>query len=79
MNQLSLPSVLKERFFLVAKQTAISTTPGSARPDVYDPVTGRVNDYKFTINPGRGIPARQQANNTRNLPHVTSQTEINPR
>ena len=33
--------------------------------------------YKFVQNPGCGIPTRQQNKNVRNLPYVTSQTEIN--
>lgn len=53
-------------------------TAGSARPDVYDPTSGGIFDFKFTIRPGRGIPTRQQNKNLRNVPHVTSQTEINP-
>jgi RHS repeat-associated protein len=51
---------------------------GSSRPDVYDPATGSVYDYKFTQNPGGGISAGQQARNQANLPNVTRQTEINP-
>jgi len=53
-------------------------TKGSARSDLYDPITGNVYDYKFTIRPGRGIPFRQQNKNALNLPKIGSQTEINP-
>jgi len=53
-------------------------TAGSARPDLYDPLTGNVFDYKFTIRPGRGIPLRQQNRNAANLPRVGQQLEINP-
>lgn len=53
-------------------------TAGSARPDVYDPASGAIYDFKFTTRPGRGIPTRQQNHNLQNVPHVTSQTEINP-
>ncbi|MCP4122646.1 MAG: hypothetical protein GY751_12910, partial [Bacteroidetes bacterium] len=51
---------------------------GSARPDVFDPQTGKIYDYKFTKNPGKGIPKRQKDHNVKNVPNVTSQTEINP-
>lgn len=74
-----------ERTNLVTERSYLGGSPvsrgtaGSARPDVYDPVSGAVYDYKFTVNPGRGIPTRQQNNNLSNLPNVTSQTEINPR
>jgi hypothetical protein len=70
-------NLVTERSFLNGQQVPRGSA-GSARPDVYDPASGAVYDYKFTINPGRGIPAVQQSNNARNLPHVTSQTEINP-
>jgi RHS repeat-associated protein len=69
--------LLREQSYLNG-QPVPRGTAGSARPDVYDPGSGAVYDYKFTVNPGRGIPARQQGNNARNLPNVTSQTEINP-
>lgn len=51
---------------------------GSARPDVYDPTTGTIYDYKFVKNPGRGISQRQQNHNSNNVPNVTNQIEINP-
>ena len=70
-------NLVTEQSYLGGTQVSRGT-PGSARPDVYDPASGAVYDYKFTINPGRGIPARQRAKNLRNLPNVTSQTEINP-
>jgi hypothetical protein len=53
-------------------------TPGSARPDLYDPITGDVYDYKFTTNPGNGISSRQQIHNANNLPKIGQQVEINP-
>lgn len=53
-------------------------TPGSARPDLYDPITGNVYDYKFTTNPGNGISSRQQFHNAVNLPKTGQQVEINP-
>ncbi len=55
------------------------STKGSARPDVYDVLSGVVYDYKYVKNPGLGIPYRQQNNNLRNLPYVTNQIEINPK
>jgi RHS repeat-associated protein len=53
-------------------------TPGSSRPDVFDPLTGTIYDYKFVRQPGQGIPATQQAKNLRNVPGVATQFEINP-
>lgn len=53
-------------------------TAGSARPDVYNPTTGEVFDYKFTKNPNSSISQSQQNHNTNNLPYVTSQTAIHP-
>lgn len=53
-------------------------TKGSARPDVYDPITGTIYDYKFVKNPGKGISQRQQNHNSNNVPFVTNQIEINP-
>jgi hypothetical protein len=53
-------------------------TAGSARPDVFNPVTGRLFDYKFVRNPGQGLRSRQRARNAANVPGVTSQHEINP-
>lgn len=54
-------------------------TLGSARPDVYNPQTGEVFDYKFTRNSTSPISQRQQQNNINNLPKVSSQTAIHPR
>jgi len=51
---------------------------GSARPDLYDPNTGNVYDYKFTNQPGNGLCAGQVAHNANNLPVVGAQVEINP-
>jgi hypothetical protein len=53
-------------------------TEGSARPDVYNPTTGEIFDYKFVKHPGRGLSSRQMGKNRANVPGVTSQTEINP-
>ena len=53
-------------------------TAGSARPDVYNPQTGEVFDYKFTRNSSSPISNTQQAHNRKNLPKVTSQTVIHP-
>ncbi|MEI7006076.1 hypothetical protein WCT55_23305, partial [Pectobacterium parmentieri] len=53
-------------------------TLGSARPDVYNPQTGEVFDYKFTRNSTSPISQRQQQHNIKNLPKVTSQTAIHP-
>jgi hypothetical protein len=51
---------------------------GSARPDVFNPRTGELFDYKFVRNPGQGLTARQRAHNTANVPGLIRQTEINP-
>jgi len=59
-------------------QPAKYGTKGSARPDLYDPNTGGVYDYKFVTNPGQGISTRQQMHNRANLPSVGRQVEINP-
>ncbi|MDX2109330.1 MAG: RHS repeat-associated core domain-containing protein [Verrucomicrobiota bacterium] len=53
-------------------------TKGSARPDVFDPLTGTIYDYKFVRNPGYGLSAAQRAKNLTNVPNVTIQLEINP-
>jgi len=52
-------------------------TKGSARPDVFDPTTGAIYDYKFTRS-GRGISAAQYRRNAANVRGVTSQTAIFP-
>jgi len=52
--------------------------PGSSRPDVFNPTTGQVFDYKFTRNPNSPISLAQQARNLANIPGVTSQTAIHP-
>ena len=52
--------------------------PGSARPDIYNSLTGEVYDYKFTRSPTSPISARQQRHNAANLPSVTSQHAIHP-
>ena len=57
----------------VAKQAARRTK------FLWDGIRLLSEHYKFVQNPGCGIPTRQQNKNVRNLPHVTSQTEINPR
>jgi RHS repeat-associated protein len=51
---------------------------GSARPDVFNPQTGELFDYKFVRNPGTGLTAAQRARNLRNVPGVRRQVEINP-
>jgi hypothetical protein len=53
-------------------------TVGSARPDVYNPQTGEVFDYKLTKNTSSPISNTQQTHNRNNLPKVTSQTAIHP-
>lgn len=53
-------------------------TAGSARPDVYNPSTGEVFDFKFTRDSSSPIRPSQQANNAANLPSTTSQTAIHP-
>jgi len=51
---------------------------GSARPDVYDPLTGTIYDYKFVKNPGKGLPSAQMEKNIANVPGVINQVEVNP-
>ncbi|MEU9399231.1 LamG-like jellyroll fold domain-containing protein [Streptomyces sp. NPDC048242] len=53
-------------------------TKGSARPDVFDPATGIIYDYKFLIRPGRGIGKRQADLNANNVPGSTVTIEVNP-
>lgn len=67
---------IENRQFIVNNPKSIESDPIGS--DVYDPDTGEVYDFKFTIRPGRGIPARQQKKNLGNLPKVKNQTEINP-
>lgn len=52
--------------------------PGSSRPDVFNPKTGKLFDYKFVKNPGKGLRAAQKAKNLKNVPNVKEQVEINP-
>lgn len=47
-------------------------------PDIFDLRTVTIYDYKFVRNPGRGIPAAQQARNRANVPCIRNQIEINP-
>jgi hypothetical protein len=51
---------------------------GSSRPDVFDPLTGTIYDYKFVKNTGNGLSSAQMNKNLRNVPGLTSQFEINP-
>jgi hypothetical protein len=51
---------------------------GSIRPDVFNPITGELFDYKFVRVPGTGLSAGQRARNAANVPGLTSQWEINP-
>ena len=52
-------------------------TPGSARPDVFDPSTGIAYDYKFTLNPP-GISQRQWDNNATHVPGLSLTIPVNP-
>ncbi|MFE3578269.1 ricin-type beta-trefoil lectin domain protein [Streptomyces vinaceus] len=53
-------------------------TAGSARPDVYDPAAGIIYDYKFLVNPGRGIGQRQANLNANQVPGAWLTIEVNP-
>lgn len=53
-------------------------TAGSARPDVYDPAAGIIYDYKFLLNPGRGIGQRQANLNANHVPGAWLTIEVNP-
>ncbi|MFE7779237.1 polymorphic toxin-type HINT domain-containing protein [Streptomyces sp. NPDC057445] len=53
-------------------------TAGSARPDVYDPAAGIIYDYKFLMNPGRGIGQRQANLNANHVPGAWLTIEVNP-
>ena len=66
-----------EQSYLNGRQVQRGTS-GSARPDVYNPQTGEVFDYKFTRDSSSPISASQQAKNANNLPTVSSQTAIHP-
>ncbi len=69
-----------EESFLAGESAAYGTKR-SARPDVYDPNTGIIYDYKFIKNPGKGLSSKQinkNAQNVPNVPNVTNQYEINP-
>ncbi|MEH0423269.1 hypothetical protein [Streptomyces sp. B21-083] len=69
---------------LIAEQSYLAGVPvgkgtrGSARPDVFDPATGIIYDYKFLINPGRGIGKKQADLNANNVPGATVTIEVNP-
>jgi hypothetical protein len=59
------------------KSDANYGTKGSARPDVFDTSSGTVYDYKFLKNPqGNGISAKQQANNSKNIPGIKNQIAL---
>jgi hypothetical protein len=74
----------KQRQHLQTEQSWFGFRPskygakGSARPDVYDPLTGTVYDYKFTRKES-GISRAQQTRNLRNVPGVKCQIPIYPR
>ncbi|MDO6583430.1 hypothetical protein Q4491_18995 [Photobacterium sp. 2_MG-2023] len=54
-------------------------TKGSTRLDVWDPATGNVYDYKFTVRPGRGVSARQQTKiRTQGPSGINNIIEVNP-
>ncbi|MCT2278010.1 DNRLRE domain-containing protein [Micromonospora chalcea] len=53
-------------------------TAGSARPDVFDPASGIIYDYKFVLRPGRGIGRAQADNNADNVPGAWLTIEVNP-
>ncbi|GAA0378051.1 hypothetical protein GCM10009541_20670 [Micromonospora gifhornensis] len=53
-------------------------TAGSARPDVYDPASGIIYDYKFVSKPGRGIGKAQADKNANNVPGAWLTIEVNP-
>lgn len=69
---------------LVTEQSYLAGVPvprgtaGSARPDVFDPASGIVYDYKFVKNPGLGIPKWQADKNALNVPGATLTLEVNP-
>ena len=52
-------------------------TKGAARPDVYDPATGIVYDYKFTIRPP-ALTQKQIDLNANNVPGIAYTIEVNP-
>ncbi|MFN6993905.1 MAG: RHS repeat-associated core domain-containing protein [Aquincola tertiaricarbonis] len=69
--------LLRETSFLGGVQVPHGTK-GSARPDVFDPLTGNIYDYKFVGQPGQGLRASQVNKNAANVPGVVRQVEINP-
>jgi len=71
------PDLLAEKSYLGGNQASYGTA-GSSRPDVFNPVSGEIFDYKFVRNPGKGLGPAQRAKNVKNVPNVTKQTEINP-
>ncbi|HVJ26062.1 MAG TPA: hypothetical protein VM493_00925 [Vicinamibacterales bacterium] len=71
------PDLLAEKSYLGGKRASYGTA-GSSRPDVFNPATGEIFDYKFVRNPGKGLSAAQRAKNAKDVPGVTKQTEINP-
>ncbi|MBI0520831.1 hypothetical protein F6Q07_22440 [Pectobacterium parmentieri] len=70
---------LKTESSFLDKYSVSRNIPGSARPDVYNPQTGEVFDYKFTRDSTSPISQRQQQHNINNLPKVSTQTAIHPR
>ncbi|MDC6167877.1 hypothetical protein [Paucibacter sp. XJ19-41] len=69
--------LLAEKSYLGGVRATYGTA-GSARPDVFNPVTGQIFDYKFVKSPGRGLSSAQRAKNVANVPSVSAQYEINP-
>lgn len=51
---------------------------GSTRIDIYDDLTKQAYDYKFTINPGKGLSQNQVNRIMRHGPGINSVREINP-
>jgi hypothetical protein len=69
---------------LVSEESYLNKGPasygdaGSSRPDVFNPSTGQLFDYKFVKNPGKGLRQPQMTRNLKNVPGVKEQIEINP-
>ncbi|MFD7555500.1 polymorphic toxin-type HINT domain-containing protein [Streptomyces sp. NPDC059835] len=69
--------LIQEQSYLGGVQVPRGTA-GSARPDVYDPASGIIYDYKFVQNPGRGIGQSQANKNASNVPGAWLTIEVNP-
>lgn len=69
--------LVTEQDYLAGRPVPRGTPGGTARPDVYDPATGIVYDYKFTTKPP-ALTQKQIDLNANNVPGIAYTIEVNP-